>query len=123
MMEHEWWPGQPVLEVAVKGAIANREQAYQFTKSLVDEIEASAYRHVVVILDLSALGSSPSAAALLAGNLPETMKIEYLIMVRAPMLFRLAAMPFAELRNKIHFVGSQSEAKTKADDLLARLPR
>src|SRR5262245_20222577 len=122
-MEHEWWPDQPVLDVAVKGSIANRDQAYQFTKSMVDEIEASRYRHVVVILDLSDLGKSPSAAALVAGNLPETLKIEHLILIRASMLFRLAAMPFAQLRNKIHFVGSHDEANTKANQLLARLPK
>jgi hypothetical protein len=122
-MEHQWWPDQPVLEVAVQGSIANRDDAYQFTKSMVDEIEGSPYRHVVVILDLSALGNSPSAAALLAGNLPETLKIEHLILIRASMLFKLAAMPFAQLRNKIHFVGSQNEAKAKADQLLSRLPK
>ncbi len=121
-MQHQWWPDQPVLEVAVQGSISNRDEAYQFTKSMVDQIEASHYRHVIVILNLTALGSSPSAAALLAGNLPETLKIEHLIMIGAPMLFRLAAMPFAHLRNKIHFVGSESEAKTKANQLLPRLP-
>ncbi len=122
-MAHQWWPNQPVLEVSVNGNIANRDQAHAITKSMVDDIEASHYRHVIVILDLSALGSSPSATALLAGNLPETMKIEHLIMVNAPGLFRLATMPFVHLRNKIHFVRSSKEAMEKADALLGQMRR
>ena len=122
-MRHEWWPAQPVLEVEVNGAISTRAQAYELTKTMVDDIEQSGYPHVVVILDLTSLGQSPSATTLLAGSLPETLKIEHLVMVNAPQLFRLAAMPFIHLRNKLHFVSSLSAGRAKATDLLVRLPR
>lgn len=122
-MHHEWWPDQPVLEVEMSGSIATRDQAYQLTKSMVDEIEASGYPHVIVILDLTALGQSPSASSLLAGSLPETMKIEHLVMINAPQLFRLAAMPFFHLRNKLHFVDGETAAQAKAKSLLPRLPK
>ncbi|MEP7289025.1 MAG: hypothetical protein ABI947_24995 [Chloroflexota bacterium] len=120
-MEHQWWPGQPVLEVNVQGSIANREQAYALSKSMVDQIEGSNYKHVIVILDLTALGQSPSAAALLGGNLPETLKIEHLVMINAPGLFRFATMPLVHLRHKLHFVNSAAAAKAKATELLPKL--
>lgn len=121
-MENQWWADQPVLEVKVTGGISSREQAYQLTKSMVDDIETSAYPHVIVILDLSSLGQSPSAAALLGGNLPETLKIEHLVLIKAPFLFKMAAMPFAHLRDKLHFVDNPAQAKAKATQLLPRLP-
>lgn len=122
-MENRWWPGQPVLEVTVNGTIANREQAFALTKSMVDSIEASDYEHVIVILDLTQLGQSPSAATLLGGSLPETYKIEHLVMINAPMLLRMAAGALIQLRNKLHFVGNANAAKAKATELLPRLPR
>jgi hypothetical protein len=81
-MNYRWWEGQPVLEVNVTGGISNREEAFELAKSMVDQIESSGYRQVVVILDLTELGRSPSAAALIGGNLPETLKIEHLVMNR-----------------------------------------
>ena len=120
-MQHKWWPDQPVLEVKIEGSIADRDQALGITKQMVDDIEASKYQHVIVILDLTALGQSPSAAALLAGNLPQTYKIEHLVMINAPGLFKVATMPLFSLRNKLHYVSSQSEATTKANALLPRL--
>jgi hypothetical protein len=120
-MEHKWWPNQPVLEVKIEGNIADRDQAFGFTKQMVDAIEALPYRHVIVILDLTALGQSPSGAALLAGNLPQTYKIEHLVMINAPGLFKVATMPLFHLRNKLHYVSSQSEATAKANALLPRL--
>jgi hypothetical protein len=122
-MQHQWWPNQPVLEVKIEGNIADRDQAFSVTKQMVDDIESSKYRHVIVILDLTALGQSPSAAALLAGNLPQTYKIEHLVMINAPSLFRVATMPLFTLRNKLHYVGSDSEANKKANELLPRLPK
>ncbi len=120
-MEPKWWPNQPVLEVKIEGNITDREQAFGITKQMVDDIESSKYSHVIVILDLTALGQSPSGAALLAGNLPQTYKIEHLVMINAPSLFRVATMPLFHLRNKLHYVGSQSEANKKANDLLPKL--
>ena len=122
-MEPKWWPNQPVLEVKIEGNITDREQAFGITKQMVDDIESSKYSHVIVILDLTALGQSPSGAALLAGNLPQTYKIEHLVMINAPSLFRVATMPLFHLRNKLHYVSSQSEANEKARDLLPRLPK
>ncbi len=122
-MDNQWWPGQPVLQVMVDGKIENRDQALALTKSMVDDIEASNYAHVIVILDLSALGGSPSAAALLGGNLPETFKIEHLVMVRAPFLLRMAGAGFPQLRGKLHFVDNAAAARTKATELLPKLPK
>ncbi len=120
-MEPKWWPNQPVLEVKIEGNITDREQAFGITKQMVDDIESSKYSHVIVILDLTALGQSPSGAALLAGNLPQTYKIEHLVMINAPSLFRVATMPLFHLRNKLHYVGSQAEANKKANELLPKL--
>ena len=120
-MDYQWWEGQPVLEVNVKGGISNRDEAFNLAKSMVDQIEQSGYPHVIVILDLSDLGRSPSAAALIGGNLPETLKIEHLVMVNAPGIFRIVTMPFRHLRNKLHFVSSQADAAEKARSLLPKV--
>jgi|GEM_PF-1133030 len=122
-MENQWWQGQPVLEVAVGGNITTREQAFTLSKTIVDDIEASHYPHVIVILDLSKLGQSPNAASLIGGNLPQTNKIEHLVMINAPMLFRMATMPLVHLRDKLHFLGNPAAAKVKAQELLPRLPK
>ena len=121
-MENRWWPDQPVLEVRVAGSITTREQAVALTKSMVDSIEASHYAHVIVILDLSALGQSPSAATLLGGNLPETNKIEHLVLINAPFLFRMAGSAVPTLRGKLHFEGNDPAAQAKARSLLPKLP-
>jgi hypothetical protein len=121
--QQSWWPGQPVLNVTVTGSIANRDQAFALAKSMVDELEASAYKHAIVILDMTALGGSPSAAVLLGGSLPPTNKIEHLVMINAPGMFRMATMGMFHLRGKLHFVGNTAEAKQKATELLPRLPR
>ncbi|MHB8626954.1 MAG: hypothetical protein ACYDBJ_22245 [Aggregatilineales bacterium] len=118
---NSWWPGQPVLNVQVQGTIANRDQAYTLAQSMVGALEASAYAHVIVILDLTALGGSPSAAILLGGNLPPTNRIEHLVLINAPGMFRMAALGMIHLRNKLHFVGNAADAKRKATELLARL--
>lgn len=118
---YHWWPNQPVLEVHLTGAIDNREQAYSVASTVVREIEASVYPHVVVILDLTALKKSPSAVALLAGSLPETIRIEHLILIGAPALARIATLPFKDLREKIHFV-SRADTPSLASQLLPRLP-
>jgi hypothetical protein len=122
-VENQWWSGQPVLQVTVSGKIDNRDQALALTKSMVDDIEASSYAHVIVILDLTALGGSPSAAVLLGGSLPQTYKIEQLVMVKAPFLFRMAGAGFPQLRGKLHFVDQVSDARTKATELLSKLPK
>ena len=122
-MDYQWWPGQPVFEVSVTGGVANREQAFNLAKTMVDQIEGSGYPHVIVILDLSDLGQSPSAAALLGGALPETPKIEHMILINAPLLMRLAASAFVHLRDKLHFVKNRSQADAKAQTLLFRLPK
>ena len=123
MIEHAWWPDQPVLDVRVNGAITTREQALALTQGMVNEIEAVAYVHVIVILDLSGLVNSPAAGALLAGSLPQTYKIEHLIMINAPGMLRMATMPLIQLRNKLHFMGSMADARRKATELLPRLPK
>ena len=123
MIEHAWWPDEPVLDVRVNGAITTREQALALTQGMVNEIEAVAYVHVIVILDLSGLVNSPAAGALLAGSLPQTYKIEHLIMINAPGMLRMATMPLIQLRNKLHFMGSMADARRKATELLPRLPK
>ena len=123
MIEHAWWPNQPVLEVKVNGSITTREQALALTKGMVDEIEAAVYNHVIVILDLSGLVNSPAAGGLLAGSLPQTYKIEHLVMINAPGMLRMATMPLIQLRNKLHFLGNTADAKRKATELLPRLPK
>lgn len=118
LIEACWWQDQPVLEVKVNGSIENRDQAYQLTKTIVDAIEASNYKQIVVTLDLTALGQSPSTATLLAGNIPETFKIQHLVFVNAPMLIRMAVVPLLHLRGKLHFEGSAAGAERKAESLL-----
>lgn len=120
--QQSWWPGQPVLSVTVIGTITNRDQAYTLAQAMVGALEASAYAHVIVILDLTALGGSPSAAVLLGGSLPPTNKIEHLVLINAPGMFRMAAMGMLHLRGKLHFVGNAADAKRKATELLPRLP-
>ncbi len=122
-MNYQWWAGQPVFEIHAQGNIQTREEALKLTKTMVDAIEASSYMHVVVLLDLTGLGQSPATAALLSGSLPATDKIEHLILVNAPMLMRMAAMPFVQLRDKIHFVSSFSDAQSQARTLAAQLPQ
>jgi hypothetical protein len=122
-LHHEWWPEQPVLHITINGSITQREQAFALATLIVDSIEASGYAHVIVILDMTALGQSPSATALLAGNLPETMKIEHLVMINAPGMFRMATMPLLHLRHKLHYVTAAAAATTKAQELLPRLPK
>jgi hypothetical protein len=121
-VEYRWWPNQPVLTVTLRGGISNREQAYALAKTIVDQIEGSGYPHVIVILDLTDLASSPAAAALLAGAIPETLKIEHLIMIKAPGLLRLATLPLIQLRGKLHFVDSAEAANSKSSELLPKLP-
>jgi hypothetical protein len=121
--QQSWWPEQPVLNVTVTGTITNRDQAYSLAQSMVRQLEASAYAHIIVILDMTALGGSPSAAVLLGGSLPPTNKIEHLVLIKAPGMFRMAALGMIHLRNKLHFVGSSEDAKRKATELLPRLPR
>jgi hypothetical protein len=122
LIEAAWWQDEPVLEVTLNGSIENREQAFRLTQVIVNAIEASPYQHVVVILDLSKLGQSPTAASLLAGNIPETLKIEHLVMINAPLLIRMAVTPFVHLRGKLHFEGSARAAEQKAEALRKRLP-
>lgn len=119
---HSWWPEKPVLELPVVGSIASREQALATTQAMVDDIEASSYKHVIVILDLSKMERSPSATALLAGALPKTDKIEHLVIVGAPFLFKMAAAPLVHLRNKIHFVDNAEAGRSKATGLISKLP-
>ena len=121
-MEHEWWPDKPVLEVKVEGKIDNREQAFALSAQVVDQIEKSMYKHVIVVLDLTALGQSPTGAALLGGNLPRTHKIEHLVMINAPAVLRIATVPLFKLRHKLHFVDGGTAAHDKAIQLLAKLP-
>jgi len=121
-VEPLWWPDKPVLEVKVEGNITSREQAFTLSEEVVNQIEASGYQHVIVILDLTPLGQSPTGAALLGGNLPKTYKIEHLILVNAPGVLRIATIPLFQLRNKLHFVDSEVVAHDKAVQLLARLP-
>lgn len=122
-MNYNWWAEQkPVLEVAVEGAITSRDQAFTMAKGIVDQIESSTFPHVVLIWDLSKMGNAPSAAALLGGALPQTNKIEHLVMINAPMAFKLAAMPMFHLRNKLHFVDNAAQATAKARELLPKLP-
>lgn len=121
--ELSWWNNQPVLAVKVANNIANREQAYKVAQAMIGQLEASDYKQVVVILDLTALGQSPSAAVLLGGNFPKTDKIEHLIMINASWFVRLATMPMLELRNKLHFVSTPKEAQDKANELLLKLRR
>ena len=121
--QQSWWPGQPVLNVTVTGTIANRDQAYTLAQSMVGALESSEFKHVIVILDLTALGGSPSAAVLLGGSLPPTNKIEHLVLINAPGMFRMAALGMIHLRNKLHFVGNAADAIRKASELLPRLPR
>lgn len=116
-----WWQDEPVLEVQLNGSIEHREHAFKLTQVIVNAIEASSYQKVIVILDLTAMGQSPSAATLLAGNIPETFKIEHLVMVNAPMLIRMAVMPLVHLRGKLHFEGSPRAAEQKAELLIKRL--
>jgi hypothetical protein len=121
LIEAAWWQDEPVLEVKLNGSIENRDQAFRLTQVIVNAIEGSSYQKVIVILDLSALGKSPSAAALLAGNIPETFKIEHLVMVNAPMLIKMAVMPFVHLRGKLHFESNQRAAEQKAESLRKRI--
>jgi hypothetical protein len=121
-MKYHWWREQPVLEIIIDTTINTRDEAYQISKLMVDQIEESGYPHVIVILDLSPLKSAPSATTLLSGSLPETLKIEHLILVNAPTLFRFAVLPFAHLRDKIHFVSSSDLAHEKTFALLPQLP-
>jgi len=123
MIEHAWWLNQPVLEVRVNGAITTREEAYALTQGMVTEIESVSYPHVIVILDLSGLVNSPAAGGLLAGSLPQTYKIEHLVMINAPGMLRMATMPLIQLRNKLHFLGNSVDAKRKVTELLPRLPK
>lgn len=123
MIEHSWWPEQPVLAVTVKGAITTRDEALALTQRMVTEIERASYAHVIVILDLTGLVNSPAAGALLAGSLPQTFKIEHLVLVNAPGMLRMATMPLIQLRNKLHFLGSIADARRKATELLPRLPK
>jgi hypothetical protein len=122
-LEHKWWEGRPVLEVTVEGGISTREEAFTLADTIVTQIEQSVYRHVIVILDLTSLGGSPSGATLIGGNLPKTLKIEHLIMVNAPSLLKVVTMPLFMLRNKLHYVESRAEANKKANDLMPRLPK
>jgi hypothetical protein len=122
-MDYKWWTAQPVLEVTVEGGIETREEAFDLAQSMVAQIEQSGYKHLIVILDLTSLGQSPSGAALLGGNLPKTYKIEHMVLINAPHLLRLATMPIFKLRNKLHFVTSSDEAYRKTNDLLKRLPK
>jgi hypothetical protein len=77
-----WWPDKPVLEMTVRGSITDRTQAFALAEGIVDQIESTKYSHVILVLDLNELGRSPSAAVLLGGALPETNRIEHLVMMK-----------------------------------------
>jgi hypothetical protein len=116
-----WWPEKPVLEARISGAIKDRNEALDNVKTMVAQLEQCPYQQVIVVIDLSELGNSPSAGALLATSLPQTNRIAHLVFIKTPPLFRMAALPLLHLRDRLHFMDNATAAKDKIAQLLPKL--